>query len=211
MAHISVEFRGIVYVLLAVAALAACTNQMEPAQKAIASIESAIAAAGPDAKQYIPDQLKAVTEQLVGLKTKLDQKDYAGVLAAAPGLLTTAQGLVAAKDTAIKEAAAKVAAAKAAAEEAMQADWATLTSAVPAAIAAVASRVDILAKSKKLPANLTKDALASAQTNLASAKSFWEQATTAHSSGDLGSAVASATQAKHQVDAALTGLGMSGG
>ena len=69
--------------------LAGCAGKMEPAQKAIGDIEAAIAAAGPDAAQYIPDQLQAVTGKLADLKTKFDQKDYKGVIAAAPGLLTT--------------------------------------------------------------------------------------------------------------------------
>ena len=56
MTHVHSKFRSIVYVLVALVALSACTNQMEPAKKAIAGIEAAIAAAGPDAQQYIPDQ-----------------------------------------------------------------------------------------------------------------------------------------------------------
>ena len=211
MSHVNSKFQAIAYTLLALFAITACTNQMEPAKKAIAGIEAAVAAAGIDAQKYIPDQLKTVTDQLAALKSKFDQKDYAGVLAAAPGLLTQAQGLLAAKDTAVKEAAAQAAAAQAAAEEALKTSWGALESTVPQAIAAVDSRVAILAKSKKLPANITTDALASAQSNLADAKSLWQQATTSQTAGKLNDAVASAQQAKQQIYAALAGLGMSGG
>ena len=131
MSHVNSKFQAIAYTLLALFAITACTNQMEPAKKAIAGIEAAVAAAGIDAQKYIPDQLKTVTDQLAALKSKFDQKDYAGVLAAAPGLLTQAQGLLAAKDTAVKEAAAQAAAAQAAAEEALKTSWGALESAVP--------------------------------------------------------------------------------
>ena len=211
MSHISSRFRAFVHLLVAVVALAACSNQMEPAKKAIADIEAAVAAAGPDAQQYIPDQVKKVTDQLAGLKAKFDQKDYAAVVAGAPAVLASAQGLVAAKDAAVKDAEAKKAAAAAAAEAALKDTWASLSSAVPAAITAVDSRVSMLAKSKKLPANVTKDALTSAQSGLASAKSLWDQATTSQAAGNLSDAVNSAQQAKQQIDGALAGLGMSGG
>ena len=131
--------------------------------------------------------------------------------AGAPALLTSAQGLVAAKDTAIKAAAEKLAAAQAAAEEAMKADWTLLASAVPSAITAVDSRVSMLAKSKKLPAGVTKDALTAAQNSLASAKTLWGEAASAQTAGKLGDAVAAAKQAKDSIDAALAGLGMSAG
>ena len=212
MSHVNHTYRGAAYLLLSFCiALAGCSNQMEPAKKAIAGIEAAVAAAGVDAQRYIPDDLKAVNDQLAGLKAKFDQKDYAGVLAGAPALLAKAQGLVGAKDTAVREANAREAAAKLAAEQALKTDWDSLATAVPAAIAAIDSRVSMLAKSKKLPANVTKDALASAQTNLASARSLWGQATTAQTAGNLSDAVMAAQQAKEKVDAALAGLGMSAG
>ncbi len=84
-------FTGFLSMALAALLLVGCANQMEPAQKAIADVEAAIAAAGPDAAQYIPDQLQAVTGQLADLKAKFDKKDYKGVIAAAPALLTQAQ------------------------------------------------------------------------------------------------------------------------
>lgn len=213
MSHAHATFRGTAaFLLLSLCiALTGCTNQMEPAKKAIAGIEAAIASVGPDAQRYIPDDLKAVNDQLAGLKAKFDQKDYAAVIAGAPALLAQAQGLVAAKDTAVRAATAREAAEKQAAEQALKTDWESLATAVPAAITAIDSRVTILAKSKKLPANVTKDALASAQANLADAKSLWAQATTAQSGGTLADAVMAAQQAKEKTDAALAGLGMNPG
>ena len=197
-------FAGFVSLVMAAVLLAGCANQMEPARKAIADIEAAIAAAGPDAAQYIPDQLQAVTSEVASLKAKFDQKDYKGVLAAAPALLTQAQGLSAAAGAA-KEAA------QAAALQAMNAEWGTLSADIPAQLAAVTSRVGILSKSKKLPAGLDAAAFDAARTGVDEATALWSQATAAQASGNMEQAVGAARQVKDKLNAAMAALGMSTG
>jgi hypothetical protein len=197
-------FAGFVSLAMAAVLLAGCANQMEPAKKAIGDIEAAVAAAGPDAAQYIPDQLEAVTSQIASLKIKFDQKDYKGVLAAAPALLTQAQGLAAAAGAA-KEAA------QAAALEALNAEWGTLSADIPAQLAAVASRVEILAKSKKLPAGLDAATFDAARTGMDEATALWSEATAAQASGNMEQAVAAARQVKDKLNAAMAGLGMTAG
>lgn len=197
-------FTGFLSMALAALLLVGCANQMEPAQKAIADVEAAIAAAGADAAQYIPDQLQAVTGQLADLKAKFDKKDYKGVIAAAPALLTQAQGLAGAAATARQ-------AAEAAALEAMNAEWTALSGTLPAAVAAIESRVNILSKSKKLPANLDAATFESVKTGLADAKTLWDQATAAQASGNVAGAVTAARQVKEKADAALAALGMTAG
>jgi len=198
-------FTGFLTMLLAAVMLVGCANQMEPAKKAIADIEAAVAAAGADAAQYIPDQLGAVTDQLADLKAKLDQKDYKGVLAAAPALLTQAQGLAGAAASA-KQAAE---AARAAALEAMSAEWTTLAGSLPAQVAALESRVNILSKAKKLPANLDQATFDSVKAGLADAKGLWDQATAAQAAGNVEAAVTAARQVKEKADAAMATLGMT--
>jgi hypothetical protein len=197
-------FAGFLSLVMAAVLLAGCANQMEPAKKAIADIEAAIAAAGPDAAQYIPDQLQAVTSEVASLKAKFDQKDYKGVLAAAPALLTQAQGLSAAAGAA-KEAA------QAAALQAMNAEWGTLSADIPAQLAAVTSRVGILSKSKKLPAGLDAAAFDAARTGVDEATALWSQATAAQASGNMEQAVGAARQVKDKLNAAMAALGMSTG
>ncbi len=197
-------FTGFLSLVMAAVLLAGCANQMEPAKKAIADIEAAIAAAGPDAAQYIPDQLQAVTSEVASLKAKFDQKDYKGVLAAAPALLTQAQGLSAAAGAA-KEAA------QAAALQAMNAEWGTLSADIPAQLAAVTSRVGILSKSKKLPAGLDAAAFDAARSGMDEATALWSQATAAQASGNMEQAVGAARQVKDKLNAAMAALGMSTG
>ena len=197
-------FAGFLSLVMAAVLLAGCANQMEPARKAIADIEAAIAAAGPDAAQYIPDQLQAVTSEVASLKAKFDQKDYKGVLAAAPALLTQAQGLSAAANAA-KEAA------QAAALQAMNAEWGMLSADIPPQLAAVTSRVGILSKSKKLPAGLDAAAFDAARSGMDEATALWSQATAAQASGNMEQAVGAARQVKDKLNAAMAALGMSTG
>ena len=186
--------------VLAAFVLAGCANKMAPAQKAIADIEAAVAAAGEDATRYIPDQVQAVNDQVANLKAMFDKKDYKGVLAAAPALLTQAQGLASA-------AAAK----KTEMMDMYAGQWSTLADSVPQAVAAIQSRVDILSKSKKLPAGMDAATLESVKTGLAEANSTWTQATQAQAAGDLEQAVTLAQQVKTRTDELLTTLGMTPG
>jgi len=190
--------------VLAFALLAGCANQMVPAQKAIAEIEAAVAAAGPDADKYIPDQVQAVRTQIADLKSKFDQKDYKGVLAAAPAVLSQAQGLDAA-------AASAKQVADAAAREAFNAEWPTLAADVPAQLAAVTKRIGMLSKSKKLPAGLDPAAFEAAKAGTDEATTLWSQATAAQAAGNMEQAVTTARQVKEKLNAAMAGLGMSTG
>jgi outer membrane murein-binding lipoprotein Lpp len=132
-------------IAVAVLVLAGCANQMEPAKKAIADIEAAVAAAGEDATKYIPDEVSAVQDKVANLKAQFDKKDYKGVLAAAPAILAEAQGL-----------AANAATKKGEAMDALNGEWNGLAASLPQALAAIQSRVDMLSKSKKLPAGVDK-------------------------------------------------------
>ena len=186
--------------VLAAFAIAGCANKMAPAQKAIADIEAAVAAAGEDATKYIPDQVQAVNDQVANLKAMFDKKDYKGVLAAAPAALTQAQGLTTA-------AAAK----KTEMTDMYAGEWSTLASSVPEAVAAIQSRVDVLSKSKKLPAGMDAAALDGVKAGLAEANTMWSQATEAQAAGDLEQAVTLAQQVKSRTDEMLTTLGMTAG
>jgi len=126
------------------------------------------------------------------------------VIAAAPALLAQAQGLAGAASTA-KQAA------QAASAQALGSEWASLSAGLPAQFAAVTSRVGMLSKSKKLPANMDAATFESVKTGLADAKTLYDQATAAQASGNLEQAVTGARQAKEKLDAALAGLGMSAG
>ena len=182
--------------LLAVAAvlLGACANQLEPAQQAIAGIDSAISAAAPDAGKYVPDQLAAVQKKLADLKTSIDSKDYAAVLTGAPALLTEAQGLLGA--TMLK---------KEQVVKALSAQWPAMAAALPELVSSVTNRVASLAKSKHLPEGVD---LAAAKTSIADAASLWSKAQAAFAAGNIEEAMNTANDVKAKAEAAAAAIKM---
>ena len=178
-----------------------CANQKGPAEQAIAGAETALAAVRDTAQKYVPDQLQAVDAQIASAKDAFAKGDYKGVLAAAPAITAAISGLTAA-------AQAKEADAQAAMSKAKDA-WSSISTDTPKMVAAIQSRVDILSKSHHLPANVSKDALASAKSGLDSLKSTWSDAQSAAASGDYTTALSKAQAVKDKAAEIMHSLGMS--
>ena len=178
-------------------ALAACASQLEPAKKMIADIEATIAAAGPDAQQYVPEQVAAVSQKLAELKAAFDKQDYKTVISGAPALATEAKGLADAAAAKKKEVL-----------EALNAQWTGVAASLPQALAAVESKVATMTKTKKLPKGVGKDALKEAGAALTEAKSTWSEATAAFGSGNVQAALDKAKGAKAKIDEISAKLGL---
>jgi hypothetical protein len=184
---------SLTYALLAVGSLlvAAC-SQMEPAQQALAGVESAVNAAGDQAQKYIPEQYAKAQASLADLKKSFDAKDYKAVIANAPAALSAAKDLAAAA-AAKKEEVIKMA----------TSDWASLSAAVPGLVAAVQSRVNVLGKSKHPPAGVDLNA---AKAALTEATEGWAKAQAASTAGNVEDAAALARTVKEKATAAATAL-----
>ena len=187
------------YALISMAAImmTACAGQKEPAQKLIGDIESTVTAASTEAAKYVPDQLADVQSKLGDLKASFDKRDYAAVVTGAPAVLSAAQNLATAaaarKDEILK---------------ALNDQWTALAAALPAAVAAVQSRIDLLSKksSKKLAAGIDLD---TAKAGVGDAASLWSKAQAAFAAGNLDEAVSTAKNVKAKVDALAVSLKMS--
>ena len=184
--------------LFAGLALAACVNQMEPAKKLIGDVEAAVIAAGADAQQYVPEQVTSVNQRLTELKAAFDKQDYKTVITGAPALLTDAKGLADAAAAKKKEVL-----------EALGARWTTLAAELPQSVAAVEAKLAAVAKTKKLPAGMTKDGLAVAKSGLADAKTAWDDAKAAFGAGNVQAALDKAKVVKAKVDEIATTLGVT--
>jgi hypothetical protein len=184
--------------LFATVMLAACAGPLEPAQKAVGEIETALAGVKDEAAKYVPGDVKAIDEKLAALKTALENKDYAAVVTGAPALLAQTQAL-----------AQTVVAKKAEYMAALQGDWTSLSAALPQSVAALEAQLATLEKAKKLPEGVTKETLTAAQTRLEEARAEWTGATAAFTAGKLEEAVAKAQSAKARADQLMQGLGMA--
>jgi hypothetical protein len=181
-------------ITMAAIILAACAGQKEPAQKLIGEIEATVTAASSEAAKYIPDELADVQAQLGALKASYDKQDYAAVVAGAPAVLGSAQGLA-------TDAAAK----KDALLKALNDEWTGLAASVPDDVTAIQNRLDLLGKksSKKLAAGIDLDA---AKSGMADATALWSKAQGAFASGNLDEAVNTAKDVKARVTALAASL-----
>jgi hypothetical protein len=180
-------------VMVSLALMAACASEKAPAEQAVKAAEAAISEIRGEATKWVPDQARALEASLASVKDKFAKGEYKAVLAEAPAITTRAK---------------EVAAAAAAKKAELTKTWEELSVGLPKMVDAVKSRVDILSKSKKLPANVTKEKFEAAKAGLAEATKGWEDATAAYKGGDVADAVARADAVKRKTVEALEALGM---
>ena len=142
----------------------ACTDPAKaPAQAAIQAGDAAAATLTDEVAKYAPDQVKAVKDALAKAKASAAAEKWTEALGAAKELPSAAAKAIAdagAKKAELERVAAeKLAAAKQAFEEAQ--------AQLPARIEELKKQVTALAKAKKLPKGVTKDAVAQAKTAVA--------------------------------------------
>lgn len=195
----SLVIAGLAAVLLAVG----CAGQKEPATKAVADAEAALASIRDDASKYAADELKTADDAIAALKSNLEKGDYKAILAGAPALATQVEGLR--KTVADKKAEAE------AALEAAKGKWAEASTDLPKMVGAIQSRLDILTKSKKLPKGLDKATLDQAVASFDGMKASWTEATDAATSGNFVDAMSKAEAIKAKGAEVMTALGMSTG
>jgi uncharacterized phage infection (PIP) family protein YhgE len=173
--------------------LMACASNKEPAAAAIKAAEDALNAVKGEAMKYVPDKVKAVEDAIKAAKGSFDKGDYDAALNAAKAIpdkvkeLTTA---AAAKKTELTKG------------------WEELSAGLPKMLDAIKSRLDILSKSKRLPANLDKVKLESAKSGYETATQMWDDAKANFSGGNLTDAMAKAATVKEKAVEVMKTLGM---
>ena len=171
----------------------ACGSETKPAEEAIKAAEAAIDSAKGEAAKYIPDQVKGLEDGLQAAKDALAKKDYKAALSAAKDLPGKA------KDLAVAAAAKKAELTKA---------WEEMSGGLPKMVEAIQSRVDVLSKSKKLPANIDKAKFDGVKAGLPEITQMWDDAQKAFSGGNLADALSKAKTIKDKAVEMMTTLGM---
>jgi hypothetical protein len=182
----------------AVALLAACTSQKEPAEKTAASIEASLNEVRADAQQYAAEQLQAAEASVNRLKEQLARQDYSAVMQTAPSV----RAELAALRTTVTEGKANAEAVAAAAQQ----EWDELNAAVPPLVEKLQARVDQLAKTRKYPKGMDKPAFEAARSGFEGLKAEWTEATAEFASGEAASAVRKARNAKTRAEELITQL-----
>jgi hypothetical protein len=170
-----------------------CATDKGPAEAALAAAETAVNSAVAEASKYVPDQARSLQAGLTAVKEKFSKGDYAAVISEAKALAGKA------KDLASAASARKI--------ELTQ-TWETLNAGVPKVVEAIKGRVDVLSQSKKLPANMTADKLATAKSGLGEITQQWTAAIEAYKGGDLMDAITKGTAVKTKAAEVLAVLGM---
>jgi len=174
-------------------ALAACNTAKAPAEAAIKAADEALAGVKADASQYVPDQLKGVEDALAAAKDNFQKGEYQKALDGAKDLAGQAKDLAAAV-TAKKDELGK--------------SWQDMSGGLPGMVEAIQKRVDILSKSRRLPAGLDKDKFEAAKTSLAAITQTWTEASNAFQGGNLVDAVGKAKVVKDKAVEIMSLLGM---
>lgn len=180
-------------VIAVVMLLAACSSSKGPAEQAIKSAETAYDAVKAEALKYVPEQAQAVETALTAAKDSFAKGDYAAALNSAKDLVPKANEL---------------ATAVAAKKEELTKSWSEMSAGLPKMVDVIKSRVDILSKSKKLPAGLDKDKFAGVQSGFSEMTQAWTDAQSAFKSGNLADAMSKAKTVKDKGVEIMTALGM---
>jgi hypothetical protein len=187
--------------LVASLLLAACGGQKEPAEKAVADAEAAIAAVREDAAKYVPDQLKEVEGIVAQMKDNLAKQKYPAVLTAARELNRLIAGVKATVE-AEKASAAAVAAQ-------LTERWNDLSTELPDMVESVTARVASLSKSRKFPEGVDAVSFENIKSAADTMAQSWQQALGAFANNNMQEAVDMAQTAKDRGTEVMTALGMS--
>jgi uncharacterized protein (UPF0335 family) len=184
--------------LAAAALLAACSNQKEPAEQAVAKIEASLNDVRSDAQQYAADQLKSTEASVNRLKENLSKQDYSAVVVGAPSVASEVDALKTTVTTAKADAEATLAAA--------QTEWTDLSASVPPMVEKLQARIDQLAKTKKFPKGMDKAAFETAKSGFETLKTDWTAATNEFASGEAANAVRKGRNVKARAEDLITQL-----
>lgn len=165
----------------------------ESAEQAVQTVQAKYDEVKADAEEYLPEQARLIEDAYASVKSTIAQGDYMKGLKQAQALtekVVVLRTVLEAKKTAFQES------------------WKRIDASVPSTMDDLQKRIDTLEKSAKLPAGITRDAVASAKAAIPVARAKWAEAVAAAKSADWKVALDRADTAKTKAIEVMTALGM---
>ena len=180
--------------VMAMTTFAACGDGGKAAaDAAMQALQSSYDGVKADAAKYVPEQAKGIDEAFAAVQDTVAKGEYMKAV-------TDAQGLT----SKVGELGAAIAAKKTELTSAFEG----LSTGMPAVVDGLRAQVDSLAKARKLPAGVTKDAVEAAKAAVPALSTSWEEAAAAFKSANLTDAMAKAQSVKSKAVEIMTSLGM---
>jgi hypothetical protein len=180
-------------VLAAAVAVSGCSMAKGKAESAIAAADSSLQAVAVDAQAYVPEQYAAAGAQLTAAKTDFEGGSFADALTKAQEATTLVSGLAPAIEARKTELAQM---------------WQGMSETLPKMVQSIQTRVDELAKMRRLPAGMTQEQLTQAQHDLQEMTAQWTQAVDAQGKGDLATAASLGAGVQAKAAEVMAALGM---
>lgn len=167
----------------------ACTKG--PAEAALKAADQALEQARPEVERFAAEEWKALAESAKAAHESFGKGDYKAALAAAQEMPAKVQGAL---EAAKRKKAELIGA------------WNDLKATLPGLVDSFKARIEALTAQKKLPKGFEASQLENARSELTKAIETWTAASSTFEQGDIASALATASELKARVEAALGGL-----
>jgi hypothetical protein len=175
--------------------LAACASQKEPAEAALAELETKFSQAGTEIQKYLPERYAEVESRIAALRASVASGDYGDVVAGASAATDDLKRAVA--DARIRRAQVLVE---------MEAEWTELSKSMPAMIAAMDKKIS--AQRGRPPQGMTADAWKQTIADYDAARDAWSRAAAEMSNKTFEATVLAARDAKAKIVAIMESLGV---
>jgi uncharacterized protein YbjQ (UPF0145 family) len=175
--------------------LAACANQKQPAEQALAAIEKKFQESGAEVQKYVPERYAEVEKSVQSLRDSMAQQDYGDVVTDA-----------AAAEDGLKRAIAEARVKRAQAMVEMETEWNNLSKEMPAMISAMDKK--ITSQRGRPPQGMKSDEWKQTVADYDAARDLWSKAVAEITSKTFEASVLAARDAKAKISAIMEKLGV---
>lgn len=173
--------------------LAACASQKEPAEAALAALETKFKETGAEIQKYLPERYAEVEASIASLRESVAAQDYGDVVAGA-----------AAAEDGLRRAVAEARIKRAQVLVEMESEWAELTKSMPEMIAAMDRK--ITAQRGRPPKGMTAEAWKQTIAEYDAARDAWSRAAAEMTRQTFEATVLAARDAKAKIAAIMDSL-----